>query len=250
MKLLLLVVLSISFLSSPAQDKNQFFALDKNMNQTVLDSSRYILWIHEKEDSNWQWDYYRTWGPLIKSNSYADHDGTILNGHSRIYNTSGELDSAGMYNHGKKNGTFYKYKSFNKNTIKAIKQYVYVNDSLVKTQDLLADDNKNGNKDSLKNSEAEYVGGMSAWQLYLSQNFHYPDLLGKKIIVGSIWVYFVVDEEGNVSDPFIQKSVEYSLDQEALKLIKNSGKWIPGTRDGVPVRTGKLIPISYDVATQ
>ena len=84
------------------------------MNQTVLDSSKYILWIHEKEDSNWQWDYYYTWGPLVKSTSYADHDGTILNGSSRMYNNLGELDSTGRYDHGKKNGSFYKYKSFNK----------------------------------------------------------------------------------------------------------------------------------------
>ncbi len=162
----------------------------------------------------------------------------------------GELDSTGRYDHGKKNGSFYKYKSFNKNSIKAIKQYDYINDSLVKTQDLLVDDYLNKSKDSLKLTEPEYIGGMSAWLLYLSRNFHYPDLLGKRIIVGSIWIYFTVDEEGNVRDPSIQKSVEYSLDQEALKVIKNSGKWNPGTKDGIPTKTCKVIQITYDTATQ
>ena len=82
MKLFLYLLFTICISTSFAQNKNQFYALDSQMNQTVLDSSRYILWIHLKEDSNWQWDYYRTWGPLIKSVSYADHDGTILNGRS------------------------------------------------------------------------------------------------------------------------------------------------------------------------
>ena len=67
-----------------------------------------------------------------------------------------------------------------KDSIKAIKQYDYINDSLVKTQDLLVDDYLNKSKDSLKLTEPEYIGGMSAWLLYLSRNFHYPDLAGKK----------------------------------------------------------------------
>ncbi len=62
MKSFLLFCFIICFFTGTAQDKNQFYALDKNMNQTVLDSSKYILWIHEKEDSNWQWDYYYNLG--------------------------------------------------------------------------------------------------------------------------------------------------------------------------------------------
>src|SRR5579862_4678374 len=132
MKLLLLLLLSGSFLFSSAQDKNQFYALDKNMNQTGLDSSKYILWIHEKEDSNWQWDYYYTWGSLVKSNSYADHDGTLPNGRFCIYNNYGNLDSTGIYDHGKKNGSFYKYRSYTKDSIKPIREYDYKEDSLEK----------------------------------------------------------------------------------------------------------------------
>src|SRR5450432_2127023 len=110
MKLLLSIFFAGLFLNSFSQDKNAFYALDRNMNQTTLDSSKYILWVHEKEDSNWQWDYYYTWGTMIKSNLYADHDGTMLNGRSSIYNTTGNLDSTGIFDHGKKNGSFYKYR--------------------------------------------------------------------------------------------------------------------------------------------
>ena len=130
MKWILFCWLSFSLLSTYAQDKNAFYALDAKMNPTVLDSSTYILWIHQKEDKNWQWDYYNTWGPLIKSQSFADHDGTTLNGRFFLYEKSGNIDSLGDFDHGKKNGSFYKYKSFTPDSIQIVTSYEYVHDSL------------------------------------------------------------------------------------------------------------------------
>ena len=49
----------------------------------------------------------------------------------------------------------------------------------------------------------------------------------------------MVDKEGNITDPYIQKSLEYSLDQESLGLINNSGKWDPATKNGIPVNSYK-----------
>src|ERR1700722_2968747 len=123
MKPLLLISFSVWFLTSFGQDKNQFYALDAKMNQTVLDSSKYILWIHQKEDSNWQWDYYKTWGPMIKSTSYADHDGKILNGPFYFYNATGNLDSTGNYDHGKKSGIFCRFRSSSKDSNANYNQY-------------------------------------------------------------------------------------------------------------------------------
>ena len=85
MKLLLPICFSLLFLTAAAQDKNAFYALDSSMNPVALEASKYLLWIHQKNDTNWQWDYYYTWGPLIKSYSYADHDGKVMNGRSSIY---------------------------------------------------------------------------------------------------------------------------------------------------------------------
>ena len=139
MKIFLFFCLNLSYIISSAQDKNQFFALDKNMNQTELDSSKYILWSHEKDSANWQWDYYYTWGPLVNSTSYADHDGTIQHGRFCIYNTFGNLDSTGVYDQGKKNGPFIKMRSVNKDSIEFLKQYEYMHDSLIKFTDLQSD---------------------------------------------------------------------------------------------------------------
>lgn len=243
MKLLLLLCFTGCFLFSFAQDKNQFYALDKNMNQTVLDSSKYILWIHEKEDSNWQWDYYYTLGSLVKSTSFADHDGTILNGRFCIYNTYGNLDSIGVFDHGKKNGSFYKYRTYNKDSFAIIHQYDYMKDSLVKSINIQNDTEKD--KDTTNSKESEYPGGNNAWNAYLDHHLTYPERAVSKEIQGQTKIYFEVDTDGNVKNSYILKSIEYSLDQESLKVINESGKWDPGIKDGIKVKTYKVMPVNF-----
>jgi periplasmic protein TonB len=246
MKTIFSLFFSLAFLNSYAQNKNAFYALDANMNQTVLDSSKYILWIHEKEDSSWQWDYYRTWGPLVKSTGYADHDGTIPNGKFFLYNQFGNLDSCGNFSHGFKNGPFYKYKSVSKDSMVILKKYEYVNDNLTNTINYQSINKENRN-DTINEIEAGYPGGSSKWILYQNQNFQYPAILGSRIIPGIVWVHVTIDEEGILNDPYIQKSVEYSIDQEALRLVVHSGKWVPATKDNSPVKSDKVIPIIYEL---
>jgi protein TonB len=249
MKPVLIICFSLVILSTSAQDKNQFFALDAKMNQTILDSSKYILWIH-KQDSNWQWDYYKTWGPMVKSYSYADHDGTIRNGDFYLYNTSGALDSMGHFDLGKKKGSFYKLKTLSNDSIIFFRLYEYEQDSLLKIVDLPADKGKNNKADSVKEQEPEYIGGAAKWQTFLSQNLEYPERAKTKELQGQVRICFLVDEEGNPRNPFVQKSVEYSLDQESLKLIRDSGNWIPGTKDGKPVKTYKVQPVNFKLQSQ
>jgi protein TonB len=248
MKLSLILFFTCCFLLTYSQDKNAFYALDKNMNQTVLDSSKYILWIHEKDDGNWQWDYYYTWGSLIKSNSYADHDGTIPNGRFCLYISNGNLDSTGIFDHGKKNGSFYKYKSYTKDSIKAIHQFDYQGDSLVKS--IVIAENKEKAKDTTDEKESEYPGGISAWYGFLAKNLVYPDRAISKEIQGQVQIDFIIDTCGVVKDMFLQKSVEYSIDQASLELMKKSGEWKPATDKGVPVKSYKVQPINFKLQVQ
>ena len=222
--------------------------MDANMNQTSLDSSKYILWIHLKEDSNWQWDYYQTWGPLVKSQSFADHDGSILNGRSCQYNTFGNLDSMGIFDHGKKNGSFFKYVTYRKDSFNIVKEYDYKEDSLVKVIDMKA---KNHEKiDTLHERESEYPGGFTQWYRFLAKNLKYPDRAVNKEIQGQVQIRFIVDTAGVVQDPYIQKSLEYSLDQESLRIIGLSGEWDPATHDGEKVRSYKMQPFNFKLEAE
>jgi len=216
------------------------------MNQTVLDSSKYILWIHETDSARWQWDYYYTWGSLVKSTRYTDHDGTIADGRFCRYNSMGDLDSTGVFDHGKKNGSFIKFKTYSKDSTVAVWQNDYIADSLVKSTDLIAERNKVS--DTTHQKEPEYPGGAVQWQQYVSKNLRYPERAQKKDIQGRVRIVFTVDKEGNITDPYIQKSVEYSLDQESLRLLGQSGKWDPATKDGVPVTSSKIETVDYGPA--
>jgi protein TonB len=250
MKNLLIFCLSLGSCAAMAQDKNSFFALDAKMNQTVLDSSKYILWVHETDSARWQWDYYYTWGSLVKSTRYADHDGTVADGRFCRYNSMGDLDSTGVFDHGKKNGSFFKFKTYPKDSIVAIWQNDYLEDSLIKSIDLITERQKNQHSDTVNEKEPEYPGGISQWQQYVVKNLRYPERAQKKNIEGQVRILFKVDKEGNITDPYIQKSIEYSLDQESLRIINQSGKWDPATKDGMPVNSYKIQPLNYRLESQ
>lgn len=250
MKNLLILCLTFCSCAALGQDKNSFFALDAKMNQTVLDSSKYILWIHETDSARWQWDYYYTWGPLVKSTRYADHDGTIADGRFCRYNAMGDLDSTGVFDHGKKNGSFFKFKTYPGDSIVTIWQNDYVEDSLVKSMDLTAEHQKNQPSDTTNEKESEFPGGTSQWQRYLVKNLQYPERAQGKDIQGQVQIFFKVDKEGNIMDPYIQKSIEYSLDQESLRIIIQSGKWDPATKNGIPVNSYKVQPLNYRLESQ
>ncbi len=98
--------------------------------------------------------------------------------------------------------------------------------------------------------ESEYPGGQNAWARYLNHNLHYPDRAVNAEIMGDIRLQFIVDREGNIIDPEINKSVEYSLDEEALRIIKGSIKWTPAHQDGRLVKSYKIQPINFRLQKQ
>jgi len=242
MKYTFLLCFSLVMFSARAQDKNQFYALDARMNQTVLDSSKYILWIHQAEDGNWQWDYYYTWASLVKSTRYADHDGTVQNGRFFIYR-DGSLDSLGEYDHGKKNGIFYKFKNNPADSPVLIRRYEYVQDSLTGFADLTKPGTDPADTGKIK--KAEFPGGTTGWSDYLQKNLEYPQRASEKGIGGTAMIGFEINDSGEIKKPFILKSVEYSIDQEALKLIKNSGTWDPETKNGVAEHTVEVRSLRF-----
>ena len=54
-----------------------------------------------------------------------------------------------------------------------------------------------------------------------------------------------MDTEGNIVNPEISKSVEYSLDEETLRIIQKSGKWAPAVQDQKKVRSYKMQPVIF-----
>ena len=88
----------------------------------------------------------------------------------------------------------------------------------------------------------EFNGGMGALMQYLSDNIRYPE---EKDIQGRVIVRFVVGKDGSISNAQVVKSLHPSFDAEALRIINNMPKWIPGTQNGKPVNVKYVVPINF-----
>ncbi len=91
----------------------------------------------------------------------------------------------------------------------------------------------------------EFPGSMIALMDFIENNIQYPVEAQKKGIRGRVAVQFIVDEDGCVIEPNIVRSVEPSLDEEALRIIKNLPKWKPGTLHGKAVKVKYTVPVAF-----
>jgi protein TonB len=98
--------------------------------------------------------------------------------------------------------------------------------------------------------ESEYPGGPAAWLRYLNKNFHYPDEALTNEIQGVVMVQFIVDKDGIVSDVrAISGPEEGGLREEAMRVIRKSGMWIPAIQNGRKVKSYKRQPVVFKIAS-
>lgn len=80
---------------------------------------------------------------------------------------------------------------------------------------------------------------------YLAHEIRYPIIAQKNGIQGTVIVQFLVDRQGAISNIKIVKSVDSSLDMEAVRAVNLMPKWIPGKRDGEPIKVNYTLPINF-----
>ena len=95
-----------------------------------------------------------------------------------------------------------------------------------------------------------FGGGVSDLVKYLGENIVYPEKARKAGEEGTVYVEFVVNEAGAVSDAKVIRGVHPDLDAEAVRAIKTLPSWTPGTQNGVAVKHRYVLPISFDSDTQ
>ncbi len=93
--------------------------------------------------------------------------------------------------------------------------------------------------------DPEFPGGVEALYKYLAENIKYPEKAKNNKVEGRVYITFVIEKDGSVSDAKVLRSVNEELDAEALRVINAMPKWKPGTQRGVPVRVQYNIPISF-----
>ena len=93
----------------------------------------------------------------------------------------------------------------------------------------------------------EFPGGELALRKYIAQAIKYPTIAQENGIQGKVFVNFVVDRDGSVSNAKIARGVDPSLDKEALRVVNGLPKWKPGKQRGKPVRVSYTVPISFQL---
>jgi periplasmic protein TonB len=96
--------------------------------------------------------------------------------------------------------------------------------------------------------EAWFPGGDKAWNKYLGKNLHYPDGAVDNGISGTVIVQFVVDIDSTISGVIVVSGpTKGGLREEAIRVITQSGKWIPAIQNGKTVKSYVRRPISFAI---
>lgn len=90
-----------------------------------------------------------------------------------------------------------------------------------------------------------YPGGEEARIGFLQQNIKYPEEAKELGIQGKVFVTFVVEVDGSITDVRVLRGIGGGCDEEAIRVVRAMPKWVPGKQRGVPVRVQFNLPIKF-----
>lgn len=91
----------------------------------------------------------------------------------------------------------------------------------------------------------EYIGGYIAMERFLAKEIDYPIFAKERDIEGTVYMSFIVNLDGSISDVTVVRGIGFGCDEEALHAVKKMKNWIPGRQNNVPVRVKLTIPIKF-----
>ncbi len=260
MKSLLFLISITCSLNLSAQSDTTY--LDKYGEKSSQNTALYYRITSKEGDLYIVHDYYMT-EVLQMSGSYSSLDPEIREGYFKYFNKNGVLTHEGNYIADEKTGVWKSYYASEK--LYAENHYqkgeydgsliIYYENGNLKRKDIFTDGkfisgecySETGKK--LKHFPYEepssFKGGIPAMKKFLAKNMYYPDAALDNNIQGKVWVRFVVNEKGQVSDAVVTKSVHPLLDQEALRVVRKMPKWIPGKIDGEKVKSYYDLPVNF-----
>lgn len=90
-----------------------------------------------------------------------------------------------------------------------------------------------------------YPGGDATRMQFLQENIKYPQMARESGIQGTVYVTFVVETDGRVTDVRVLRGIGGGCDEEAIRVIQLMPKWVPGKQRGKPVRVQFNMPIKF-----
>jgi len=88
-------------------------------------------------------------------------------------------------------------------------------------------------------------GGMRFFMQYLHQNLRYPPEARKKGTAGTVYLQFIVETDGTLSELQVVRGIGDGCDEEALRLLNSAPLWTPGRHRGRAVRVRMGLPVKF-----
>ncbi|MBQ8703528.1 MAG: TonB family protein [Bacteroidales bacterium] len=93
--------------------------------------------------------------------------------------------------------------------------------------------------------DPQYPGGIEALYKYLAENIRYPEQAKADGVQGRVFVRFIIEADGSVTNAQVMRGIGGGCDEEALRVVNAMPKWKPGIVDGKPVRVNYTLPIIF-----
>lgn len=91
----------------------------------------------------------------------------------------------------------------------------------------------------------EFPGGMAAWTKFIQKNLKYPYAAMDNGTQGKVYLSFVIEKDGSITDVNVLRGIGFGCDEEAVRVIKKSPKWKAGFQNNRTVRVRYTMPIQY-----
>ncbi|QIL39791.1 energy transducer TonB [Pedobacter sp. HDW13] len=93
-----------------------------------------------------------------------------------------------------------------------------------------------------------YPGGIAKFYEYIKKEIKYPEVAKKNKTQGKVFLSFVVEKDGKLTDIVVIRGLSPETNAEAIRLFKQSPKWNPAMQDGKLVRVKYNMAINFDLA--
>ncbi len=96
-------------------------------------------------------------------------------------------------------------------------------------------------------TQPSFPGGMEQFYVYLKKSVKYPKEAFENKVEGKVFLSFVVETDGKLTNIRVERKLGSGTDEEAVRVLEESPKWIPGVQGGQKVRVKYNIPISFSL---
>src|SRR5687768_17422126 len=91
----------------------------------------------------------------------------------------------------------------------------------------------------------EFPGGEEAMNQFLNDNLQYPQMAKEQGIQGKVWIGFIVNKSGKITNVEVLRGIGGGCDEEAARVVKKMPDWKPGRQSGRPVKVKFRFPINF-----